>query len=92
MALTLTNINQVIENMYAVNALKLLTELSKLRGDNIFGCIHHTDGGSQYKAHIYKKMLNKLKMKQSIAENCLQNGMAEQLNGLIKNGYLFDKI
>jgi len=27
----------------------------------------------------------------SIAENCLQNGMAEQLNGVLKNDYLINE-
>lgn len=75
-------------NMQAINALKLLQEVVKLRGKDIYNCIHHSDAGSQYKATIYKEFLKLNKMRMSIAENCLQNGMAEQLNGLIKNGYI----
>lgn len=33
-------------------------------------------------------MLSQAKMKMSIADNCLENGIAEQLNGLVKNEYL----
>lgn len=83
---------RAFENMYAINALLLLKDVKKLRGTEIFGCIHHTDAGSQYKANIYKKQLSKLQMKQSIAENCLQNGMAEQLNDQIKNRFLTDRV
>ena len=50
--------------------------------------IHHTDGGTQYKANIYKSLLKKAKIKRSIAKNCLENGSAEQINGVIKNDYL----
>lgn len=58
----------------------------KLRGNNaVKGCIHHTDGGSQYFSSDYLKAMNKSKLQISRAENCLENGYAEQRNGLIKN-------
>lgn len=80
------------DNMMAVNAYKLLKESAKLRGKAICNCIHHSDAGKQYKSNIYKKLLKEKGMKMSIAENCLENGMAEQLNGLIKNGYITEDI
>ena len=55
---------------------------------NLKGCIHHTDNGSQYNAQIYKNRLVNVGMKISRATNCLENGSAENLNGLIKNSYL----
>lgn len=80
------------DNMQAINALKLLKEVVKFRGKDIYNCIHHSDAGSQYKAKIYKDYLKTNNMSMSIAENCLQNGMAEQLNGLLKNGYITEEI
>lgn len=74
--------------MMATNAIITLKQAIKLRGSSINNCIHHSDAGSQYKSNIYKKTLNSNKLKMSIAENCLQNGMAEQLNGIIKNDYI----
>lgn len=75
-------------SMLAINALNTFKQARKLRGDTIKDCIHHSDAGSQYKSKLYKKALTKMKMPMSIAENCLQNGMAEQLNGVLKNDYL----
>jgi transposase InsO family protein len=76
------------DNLRAASALEPLKQTIKLRGKSIANCIHHSDAGSQYKANIYKNKLKQNKMRMSIAENCLENGMAEQLNGLIKNNYI----
>ncbi|MDD2635727.1 MAG: DDE-type integrase/transposase/recombinase [Bacteroidales bacterium] len=79
-------------NLFAISALIALIQGCKLRRKSIYNCIHHTDAGSQYKSKIYRKKIKDNKLRQSIAENCLENGMAEQLNGMIKNDYLPDKI
>ena len=76
------------DRMYAKNAVKALKQAILLRGASIKNCIHHSDAGGQYKSNIYKNILKINGLQMSIAENCLQNGMAEQLNGIIKNGYL----
>lgn len=80
------------ENMLAINALITLNQALNLRGENIHNCIHHSDAGSQYKSKIYKKALRDNHLKMSIAENCLQNGMAEQLNGVLKNDYIVKEV
>lgn len=65
-------------------ALVALEMLKDLRGyDNLRDCIHHTDGGGQYFSIKYLKALGHLKV--SVAGNCLENGLAEQKNGYIKN-------
>ena len=51
-------------------------------------CIHHTDGGSQYFSRLYLNAIDSLKIKMSVAKNCLENGYAEQRNGLIKHHLL----
>jgi putative transposase len=79
-------------NMFSLNAIKVLQQVKNLRGDDLEGCIHHSDAGTQYKAKIYKNMLSKCGVKMSIAGDCLENGMAEQLNGVLKNDYLEDGI
>lgn len=76
------------DDMMATTVIKALNQAIKLRGKGIHGCIHHSDAGSQYKSNIYKKLIKKYHIIPSIAENCLQNGMAEQLNGAIKNDYM----
>lgn len=82
------------DNMMATNAVKTLRQVIYTRGkENLSQTIHHSDAGSQYKSNIYKKLLSGCKMQMSIANNCLQNGMAEQLNDVIKNSYLqFEEI
>lgn len=76
------------ENMFAINAINTLRQVLKLRGSDIKNCIHHSDAGSQYKAVKYKNLLVKSQMRMSIANNCLENGMAEQLNAVVKNDYI----
>lgn len=56
--------------------------------ENLVGCIHHTDGGGQYFSRLYLGMLENLKAKISRAVTCLENGYAEQKNGLIKHHLL----
>ena len=80
------------DSMMATNAIITLKQAIKLRGKSISNCIHHSDAGSQYKSKAYKNTLNKNQIKMSIAENCLQNGMAEQLNGILKNDYILKNI
>lgn len=75
-------------NMLATSVIKALNQAVRLRGKSIHGCIHHTDAGGQYRANIYKKLMKAYHLVKSIAENCLENGMAEQLNSAIKNDYL----
>lgn len=77
------------DNMKAVEAIKALKQAFKEDlASNFIGTIHHTDAGTQYKSNAYKAILNRVQMKMSIAGNCLENGIAEQLNGLVKNDYL----
>ena len=49
---------------------------------------HHSDNGSQYDSKAYKKMLADARMLISRADNCLENGSAENLNSIVKNMYL----
>ena len=75
-----------LEGLHAVAALQ---ECENIRGSKYLkGCIHHSDNGSQYNGNAYKLRLSKLEMKISRADNCQQNGSAEQLNHIVKNMYL----
>ncbi len=72
--------------MRAKEAKRALDAWIELRGlKQVKGCIHHTDGGSQYFSNLYLKQLNDRKMQISVAQDCLQNGYAEQRNGLLKH-------
>jgi putative transposase len=77
------------DNMNQLNSINALNQLFKLRKCKTFpGMIHHTDAGSQYTALAYIALQQKAGIKTSMAENCLENGAAEQLNGVLKNDYL----
>lgn len=80
----------VSNRMRAEDALVALQAWKHLRGeDNLKGCIHHTDGGSQYFSKLYLKALGQIEGCQvSVARTCLENGYAEQMNGLFKNHFL----
>ena len=76
-------------NLFADNNISLLKQAFRLRGRSTFeGMIHHSDRGSQYCCNDYIKMLEKAKIKISMANNSLENPYAERLNGIIKNDYL----
>ncbi len=73
-------------HMTKENALKVLNQAIKERGEeNLRGTIHHTDAGSQYKSNAYKQRLKECGIVMSIAGKCTENGMAEQLNYIIKS-------
>lgn len=77
------------QNMYAEHALAVLEQVITFRGkDSLQGTIHHTDAGGQYKSNLYKARLKDCQMTQSISDNCLENGIAEQLNYIIKDQQL----
>jgi len=77
------------KTMKAVDALAALNQLVRLRGrKQVSGCMHHTDGGTQYFSKLYLDRLKDLKLIVSVAGNCLENGYAEQRNGLIKHHLL----
>jgi len=70
----------VFKKMTKENTLSVLLEAIEDRGAlNLFGTIHHTDAGGQYKS-----TLKQFGMRMSIAGNYLENGIAEQLNYIVK--------
>lgn len=76
-------------DMKADKAIEALRMFMSVRGKPVLkNCIHHTDGGGQYFSKVYLNLLNDLGMQISRAENCLENGHAEQKNGFIKHHLL----
>jgi len=75
--------------MRATEAIIPLEQCIALRGkEKLKGCIHHTDGGSQYFSDLYLDKTISLEMQTSVAKNCLENGYAEQRNGMIKEHFI----
>lgn len=56
--------------------------------------IAHSDRGCQYASHMYRNLLDTLGWRSSMTEelHCYENGMAERLNGILKNEYFLDAI
>lgn len=54
---------------------------------------HHSDRGIQYCSDQYQKIHEKHKVLCSMTEggNCYQNALAERINGILKNEFLFTK-
>ena len=71
--------------MRSEDAQVALFAWKELRGEqNLKMCIHHTDGGGQYFSKSYLSFLAKHEIRVSVAQNCLDNGYAEQRNALLK--------
>ena len=76
-------------NMKTALCSKAFRMVLELRGEGkMNGTIHHTDRGSQYGSLIYTELVEGRNMIISMAENCLENGYAERINGIIKQEYL----
>lgn len=80
---------EISTRMRSEEAFGCLIQWINLRGKNkVKDCIHHTDGGSQYFSKVYIGALDVYKVKISVANNCLENGYAEQQNSMIKNHFI----
>lgn len=80
------------ENMEGLNAEQCLMKVflyNKQRKYN-YTLIAHTDAGSQYRSHNFQQMLKTAQIHPSHARNCLENGLSERTNGIVKNEYLID--
>lgn len=55
--------------------------------------IHHSDRGLQYCSEIYQKILAKNKITPSMTDgsDCYQNALAERINGILKQEFLFTR-
>jgi len=77
-----------LETIGCLKALKMA--LKNLPPDH--SLIHHSDRGIQYCSMKYIGELKKHKVKVSMTEvdHCAENAMAERVNGILKDEYLYD--
>jgi len=69
--------------------LPALHQAIKTRGTKeLAGLIFHSDGGGQYYDKLFLALTLKYGIRNSMCEKAWENGMAERLNGIIKNNYL----
>jgi putative transposase len=77
-------------NMNAQSVAKALKMAIKSRVNNDV-LIHHSDRGLQYCSDYYQKILYKNNIKPSMTDgyDCYQNALAERVNGILKQEFLF---
>lgn len=82
----------VSKNMNAENVAKALKMAVKNRITNN-SLVHHSDRGLQYCSDYYQKILSKSNIKPSMTDgyDCYQNALAERINGILKQEFLFHK-
>lgn len=80
------------KNMEGINAEKCMRQLIKYNSQSKYGqkLIVHTDGGGQYRSHNFQNMIRNAEVLPSHAKSCFENGLAERINGIVKNEYLID--
>lgn len=79
-------------NMNTENVSKALKMAIKNRISNT-PLIHHSDRGLQYCSGYYQNVLSKNRIKPSMTDgyDCYQNALAERINGILKQEFLFCK-
>lgn len=66
----------------------LMMAVRTRKGMNIYGVIFHSDGGGQYYSRALLLYTKRKGIVNSMCQYPWDNGMAERLNGVIKNNYL----
>ena len=80
------------DDMSSENVVKALKKAIKVSGD-INNTIHHSDRGVQYCSSVYQQELKKNNMICSMTDgyDCYQNALAERINGILKEEFLYHK-
>jgi putative transposase len=80
------------DDMTAESVVKAVSIALKNRKSQL-PLIHHSDRGLQYCSQIYQEKLKQYKVLPSMTDgyDCYQNAMAERVNGILKNEFLFTK-
>ena len=81
-------LSPTLEAKYTIEALQ--QAINHAGSGNLCGTIHHSDRGSQYCCDEYNTILKEHHIRISMTEdsNPTDNGMAERVNGIIKNEFL----
>lgn len=83
----------IAESLQAANTLEALKMAIRLNNKPLYNLIHHSDRGIQYCSYDYTNLLKTHHIRVSMTESGdpLENALAERMNGIIKNEYLFNK-
>jgi putative transposase len=72
------------------NVKALKKAIRSRSGQNLVGCVFHSDRGSQYISDVHKKTLDQYGMKKSMCKLPQENAYAERVQDTVKNYYLCD--
>ncbi len=79
------------KSLRAEENVKALKKAIKDRsGQNLVGCIFHSDRGGQYISKVHKMTLDHHGMKKSMCKMPQENAYAERVQDTVKNSYLCD--
>lgn len=83
--------HHVHASLHTAGCLAALERAVRGAGRAATGCLHHSDRGSQYASDAYQAALNKAKLRCSMTDgyDCYQNALAERVNGILKDEFLF---
>jgi putative transposase len=83
----------IAESLAAANTLQALHMALRLNNKPLNNLIHHSDRGIQYCSYDYTNLLKTHNISISMTQSGdpLENALAERMNGIIKNEYLFNK-
>ena len=83
--------HHVHPSLHTAGCLAALDQAVRGTGPATIGLIHHSDRGSQYASDAYQAALGKAKMRCSMTDgyDCYQNALAERVNGILKDEFLF---
>ncbi len=81
------------DNLRAENAIIVLKMALKQWNNRTSELIHHSDRGVQYCSEKYVKMLenNDIRISMTQSSNPLDNSIAERVNGILKDEWIYDK-
>jgi putative transposase len=81
--------SKTMEGVYAEKCLRQVFTYNR-KSKYKHNLILHTDKGGQYRSNKFQEMIRNAQIQPSHAGNCLENGLSERANGIIKNEYLVD--
>ena len=83
--------HHVHASLHTAGCLAALDRAVRGAGRAARGCVHHSDRGSQYASDAYQAALKKAKLRCSMTDgyDCYQNALAERVNGILKDEFLF---
>lgn len=81
----------VHSSLHTAGCLVALAQAVRQAGPAARTCLHHSDRGSQYCSDAYQAALQAAGLRCSMTDgyDCYQNALAERVNGILKDEFLF---